>query len=156
MSNTALLHHCPVTSLTAIPVELSHTFQWVWLDPGRDWECPSPRWAFWALSHPHSCSPLNGSNSSPMTLQMSHPFLIPLRTGYINTWKAQDMEYASGQEKWKATEIQWKTIAPELSHEDMSRQQYTLFKKCTSLSRNTLFSRHITQSKWVYLNPSLS
>lgn len=80
MSNTALLHHCPITSLTAIPVRLSHAFQWMWLDPGTDWECPSSGWAFWALSHSHPCSPVNNSNFSPLTqpLLMFHSFLHSL------------------------------------------------------------------------------
>lgn len=66
------------------------------------------------------------------------------------------MDYASGKEKWKGIEIQWKIIPQELSHEDKSRQQHALFKKCTSLPRNTLFSKHIKQSERVHLNPSLS
>lgn len=123
---------CCTTVLS--PVSLQSQWSSHTLSSGCGWmQAETPRWAFWALSHSHACSPVNGSNSSSLTqpLQMSHLFLIPLRTPYINTWKVQDMEYASGKEKWKATEIQWKIIAQELSHEDTSRQQHTLFKKCT-------------------------
>lgn len=67
MNNTALLQPCPITNLTAIPVELSHAFQWMWLGAGRDWECPSPRGAFSVQSHSHPCSPLSSSSLIAIT-----------------------------------------------------------------------------------------
>lgn len=82
-SAAALPHHrsrCNSSgALLHFPVDVAGT--------RRDWECP--RGAFSGPPRSHPCSPLNRSNFSPLTqpLQVSHPFLTPLRTNCINTWK---------------------------------------------------------------------